>query len=158
MVENVVTTGVDALLNLLHKEERIALFDAAKKLHVPGNTVQSWVDFLVEEHIVGIEYKFTKPYIYLNRAEKKDKKQEKKEKDALADLKKDYFARAKSKKIPEDKIPQLWQSHLRHELASLQSYFYEQATRRGVQSKEQQHNLWSEYHQSLLKKIQEIGQ
>ena len=41
--------------------------DASKILKLPMNVVQSLVDFLVEEKIFGIEYKFTTPYIYISQ-------------------------------------------------------------------------------------------
>ena len=53
MPDDTITTGVDALLELLKSTEKIAMPDAAKKLNVPLDTLQSWVDFLVEERIIG---------------------------------------------------------------------------------------------------------
>ena len=71
MGDDTVTTEVDDLLAYLKGKERVALQDAATVLNVTPETIQAWVDFLVEEKILGIEYKFTKPFIYLNKEEKK---------------------------------------------------------------------------------------
>ena len=79
MTEEVVRTGVDDLLELLEHSAKIPLADAAAKLNVDAGVIQAWVDFLVEEGIVGIEYKFTTPYIYLNKTVSGSKAEEIKE-------------------------------------------------------------------------------
>jgi len=152
-MEEVITTGVDALLDLLRESDKIALGDAASKLNVPIDTLQSWVDFLVEERIVGIEYTFTKPFIYLNR----DKPQKKKAAPTpqLREIKKEYEARARKKKIPPEQIPQLWEAHVQQELAYLEPFFNEQVQRRGVQDTEERRKLWQTYTKQLLGRLQE---
>ena len=77
---SVITTGVDRLLEYLKGKDLVELKQAARDLGVPVVTLQSWTDFLVEENIVGVEYKFTSPFIYLIEKGKPRKKgsQEKK--------------------------------------------------------------------------------
>ena len=53
--DETVRTGVDDLLELLKKVDKINLADAAQKLGISSTLLQSWVDFLVEEEILGIE-------------------------------------------------------------------------------------------------------
>lgn len=155
MVEDVITTGVDALLDLLRSTDKIAMGDAATQLRIPLETLQSWVDFLVEERIVGIEYTFTKPYIYLNRDEQKEKK-ESSPLPKLKVIKQEYESRARKKKIPADQVPQLWEAHVRQELAYLEPFFNEQSQRRGVQNTEERRTLWQEYTNKLMKRLQEV--
>ena len=155
MVDETITTGVDALLELLKKTEKISIQDAANELHIPLDTLQSWVDFLVEERIVGIEYKFTKPFIYLNKEETKiDSKSSKGP--TLHELKKEYMQRAKEKKIPEEKIAALWESHVHQELAYLEPFFTEQAQRRGVQDTRQVRALWKSYVNDLMTRLEQV--
>lgn len=154
MVDEMITTGVDALLDLLRTTEKISLVDAASQLRVPLDTLQSWVDFLVEERIVGIEYKFTKPFIYLNRDQPKEQKASKIP--ALKEIKKEYFSHAKQKQIPETKIQQLWESHVNQELAYLEPFFTEHAQRRGITDSHERRKLWREYTQGLLKRLQGV--
>ena len=76
--DSIIRTVADELFELVKKAKRISVEDAAKQLKVPITTVQTLVDFLVEEKVFGIEYKFTTPYIYLYRdslqqAKSKDK-------------------------------------------------------------------------------------
>jgi hypothetical protein len=117
-------------------------------LNVPIDTLQAWVDFLVEEKILGIEYKFTKPFIYLNK-EDKPKKTKLLEKTAvpLSQIKEEYTARARSKQIPEAKIAELWHSHVLESLHTKKAYFLEQTAHRRIPNAEQ---LWEEYQRSLL--------
>ena len=64
MGNEILKTSVDDLYELVESRKKISVDDAAKLLKLPVNIVQSLVDFLVEESIFGIEYKFTTPYIY----------------------------------------------------------------------------------------------
>ncbi|HEC96339.1 MAG TPA: hypothetical protein ENI59_01520, partial [Euryarchaeota archaeon] len=68
MAEKTIKTGVDQLIELLKRVEKIEMSKAAKEINVPLKTLQKWVDFLAEEGLIGIEYKFTTPYIYLNKS------------------------------------------------------------------------------------------
>jgi len=56
-------TGVDKLVNLVRKNKRVSLADAAKQLGVSTVVVEEWADFLEEEGIISMEYKFTTPYL-----------------------------------------------------------------------------------------------
>src|SRR4051794_5061214 len=104
MGEDVITTGVDDLLDYLKGKDRVSMQDAAQFLSVTMDTLQAWTDFLVEEKILGIEYKFTKPFIYLNHEEKSKKKQIVEQTSVpLEQIKSEYMERAKSKQIPLSK-------------------------------------------------------
>lgn len=65
--KSMITTAVDDLIHLVKESGKISLMEAAKQLDVPQKTVETWVDFLVEEERLSIEYKFTTPYIFLNK-------------------------------------------------------------------------------------------
>lgn len=150
MVDDIVTTGVDDLLALLKEVDKIPMLDASKKLKVPTETLQSWVDFLVEEKIVGLEYKFTKPYIYLNRdavTKKNDSLP------SLSEIKSVYIKRAKDKKIPLQQIPALWDAHIRQELTFMEPYFNERAQKKGVQDLVKRKKLWNDYVNDLMNRL-----
>jgi hypothetical protein len=150
MGEETITTGVDELLTYLQGKDRVAMQDAAVYLNIPLDTLQAWVDFLVEEKILGIEYKFTKPFIYLNKEEKtKRSKLVEKTTVPLSQIKEEYFAHAKLKKIPESKIAELWRAHVIEALSTKKAYFIEQATRRHIPDAESQ---WEEYQRNLLQR------
>jgi hypothetical protein len=117
-------------------------------LNVPPQTLQAWVDFLVEEKILGIEYKFTKPFIYLNREDKPKKNQIiEHTTESLEQVKEAYFQRARTKQIPEQKIDELWRLHVLEALQGKKAYFFEQASRRSMANPQQ---LWEEYQRNLL--------
>jgi len=69
---SIIETGVDKLVNLVNARGRIAASDAAKELGVSSTVVMEWADFLEEEGIINIEYKFTKPYLVARKLGKKD--------------------------------------------------------------------------------------
>lgn len=145
MEEERVKTGVDALIAFLEQKDKVSIKDAAQAIHTPESTVQLWVDFLVEERIIGVEYKFTKPYIFLNKKAKEDIKTDVEEKDlSLTHFKEEFFAKAKKDKIPEEKIPQLWKNHLLEALNKEKDFFIREALNRDLQ---QPNHLFERYKQ-----------
>ncbi len=71
-----VRTGADRLLELVKGSREIALADAAQQLGVPLPTVEAWANFLEEDGLIAIKYKFTTPYLYppeVPKAEAKNK-------------------------------------------------------------------------------------
>ena len=142
-----VKTGVDGLLDLLKQKEKVSLSEAAKKLGMDEQTVKLWVDFLVEEKIVGIEYKFTKPYLYLNKKEEKVKgKIIEQEKIDINHFKEDFEQRAKESSIPQQQVSFLWKDHVLNQLELEKPFFFREARKRGLQDIEK---LWEEYKQGL---------
>jgi len=148
MVDETIKTGVDELIELLKITDRISIPDAAKKLKIPQSTLQSWVDFLVEENILGIEYKFTKPFIFLNR-EKGDIKPEvtDEEKVSLERFKDDFKLKAIRKNIPEQMIDTLWVNHLKNEVEKQRVYFSKEARKRNLNNIEL---LWNRYKRTMI--------
>jgi len=144
MKEDVVRTGVDELLDLLSSNTKISLTEVAAKLKLDVNVVQAWVDFLVEEGIVGIEYKFTTPYIYMNK--KVDKREEnileKEDNYNMQFFKKQFWNKAKNNNIPEGQIEMLWKNHVIQALELQRKYFFFEAQRRKLTNVDQ---LWQEY-------------
>jgi hypothetical protein len=144
MTEEVVRTGVDELLDLLAHSAKIPLTEVATKLKVDSGVVQAWVDFLVEEGIVGIEYRFTTPYIYLNKV--MNKKQEdaviKEESYNIQYFKKQFWEKARANNIPEKQIDMLWKNHVIQALELQKKYFFFESQRRKLNNIDQ---LWHEY-------------
>lgn len=137
-----VQTGVDKLMQLVKDEERISLSDAAKKLQTPETTIQAWVDFLVEEHLLGIEYKFTTPYIYINNQERVNRVSEEQENYTLAEFRNGFYKKANEKELPAERVPALWKEHLRYTVNQQKRFFVEECRRRGVPEPE---DLFEDY-------------
>ncbi|MFW5865506.1 MAG: hypothetical protein ACOCU6_00245 [Nanoarchaeota archaeon] len=131
MVEETVTTGVDKLLEYLEGKEKVSLKEAAETIKISEETLQLWVDFLVEERIVGMEYKFTKPYIYLNK-KTKTAPVKKREKTTFKMLKEEYIENAKKKQISEEKAEEFWINSLTEAIDKREDYFYKEAKKRNL--------------------------
>jgi len=89
LTTSVIETGVDKLVNLVNLKEKISSADAAKELGVSTTVVMEWADFLEEEGIIKVEYKFTKPFLIARKLAKKDVQEKAKEFSG----KKDVFVR-----------------------------------------------------------------
>lgn len=136
-----IVTGVDALIDLLKKTNRIEVDTAAKKLGYPTEAVQSWVDFLVEENLVGVDYKLTKPVIYLNTT-KKAKDPYINLKQEFESYKKEFNANTNKKEKNKEKEAFEWKEHVLGKLDLLKQFFYSEAEKRGLKNPDK---LWEEY-------------
>lgn len=56
-------TGVDQLLNLVQTKGRVSIDEAAKELGLGKTIVREWAEFLEDEGIVNLEFKFSKVFI-----------------------------------------------------------------------------------------------
>ncbi|MCF7871430.1 hypothetical protein K9L97_00165 [Candidatus Woesearchaeota archaeon] len=135
----IITTGVDKLVDFLRGKKQIELKEAAKMLHVPTEIVQKWVDFLIEEHILGMEYKFTTPYIYLIEEENNNK--------TIKELKKEFQIKAKNNKLNETKSDFLWKNQIQQALTNKKSFFYKEAEKRHLTNIDY---LWETYKKMVM--------
>lgn len=145
-----VETGVDELIRYLRTKGKVSLKEASTHLNIPEQTLQLWLDFLVEERIIGMEYKFTKPYIFLNEDDKSrilDSKEEPKKDVTIDTFKEEFFANAKRKQMPESKIPMLWQAHLTTDIERQKEFFMAEANKRSIKNPER---VFAVYKRRLL--------
>lgn len=148
MADELITTGVDTLLDLLKNVNKIPLADAAQKLGISVGLLQSWVDFLVEEEIIGVEYKFTKPIIYLNKMPKESEVSVKEDESLTIEVhKEDFKNRAAQRNIPVDKVEFFWRNHVKDAVNAKKEFFYREARKRNLMSID---SLWNEYIEKLL--------
>jgi len=70
--DSLLKTGVDRLVSLIQEKKRVSVPQAAKELGVSPVVVEEWADFLEEDGIISIDYKFATPWLI----EKKLKKEE----------------------------------------------------------------------------------
>lgn len=140
----VLRTVADELFDLVKKSNKISVEEAAKKLKMPVATIESLADFLVEERVFGIEYKFTTPYIYLfkeglvsiagkGRSFTKD-----------LVTKEQFYKQAKKRNIPYEYIEGLWRKYFKQNLQFLREEFLKKARDKKV-SEDKIEGLWKKY-------------
>ena len=137
-------TSADELLDLVKRSGKISVEEAAKKLRSPLATVQELVDFLVEERIFGIEYKFTTPYIYLYKEGVKGPTG--KDKSFAKELitKEQFYEKAKQREVPYENIEGLWRKYLKQNLVHIREEFLRKANEKKV-PEEKVEELWNKY-------------
>jgi len=139
----VLKTSADDLYELVKSREKISIEEAAKLLKMPASTIQALVDFLVEDGIFGIEYKFTTPYIYISH--KKVRKVDVKTSFPKKPItKEEFFQKAGKWNISPEKIKDLWKKYIEENIVSIKEYFYIKAHSRNIQ-KEKIDSLWKQY-------------
>jgi len=140
----VLRTVVDELLDLVKARKKISVEDAAKELKMSMSSAQSIVDFLVEEKVFGIEYKFTTPYIYLYseapvmaRAKEKGFTEDMITKDI-------FYRKARDKNVPQEFIEGMWRKFLKSHLIQIRGEFIKMSKEKKI-SEEKIEELWARY-------------
>ena len=142
--DNVIRTIADELFELVKKTKRISVEDASKKLRVPFAAIESLVNFLVEEKVFGIEYKFTTPYIYLYKEGVKESAKERRNISKELLTKEQFYKLAKEKGISYEQIEGLWRDYLQKNLMYLKEEFSKKARDRQIPDDRMQY-LWTKY-------------
>ncbi len=142
--DSVLRTAADELLEIVKKNRKISVEEAAKKLKMPIASVQALVDFLVEEKIFGIEYKFTTPYVYLykDNISESARKEEGFAKGLVT--KEQFYEKAKQKKVPYEQIEELWRKYLQQNLTHMRESFLKKAREKKVPEGKIE-ELWKKY-------------
>ncbi len=89
MSQRNIETGVDKLLDLINRKNKVSTNDAANELGVGLPVIQEWADFLEDEGLITIEYKLSRTYL----CERKLSKGEVEKKTKEYSSKKDAFTR-----------------------------------------------------------------
>jgi len=137
-------TGVDDFMRCLEDGKKHSLQEIVSSLNIDMTTLQLWVDFLVEEKIIGVEYSFTKPFVFLNQPKNVIKQEEV---IGISYFKDEFYNAAKLKKIPENKIEFFWKRHITDEINRLKELFMREARKRHLKNVEV---LWNNYKEGIL--------
>lgn len=142
--DSLLRTSADELFELVKKSSKISVEEAAKKLKMPIQTIQALADFLVEEKVFGIEYKFTTPFLYLykegiNEAKGKDKGFT----NGLV-TKEQFYEKAKGKNTPYEHIEGMWRKYLQQNLVYIREEFLKKAKEKKI-PEQRIDGLWKKY-------------
>ena len=142
--ETLIRTIADELFELVKNKGKISVEEAAKEMKMPLATIQALVDFLVEEKVFDIEYKFTTPYVYLYKEGLKAARA--KDKSFAKDLvtKEQFYEAAKRKKVPYEYIEGLWRKYLKQNITNMRGEFLIKAKEKKV-PEEKVEDLWQRY-------------
>jgi len=142
--EEIVRTDVDDFLDLVKRKKKISISEAAKEMGTGTETIQAWTDFLVEEKIVGTEYRFTTQYIY--PVEEKDKGID------ISyigfDTKEEFIEKARRRNISDTQIKLLWLKYLNMYRETMKEVFYQKALAKKMDKKKID-ELWKKYSEYL---------
>ena len=139
-----IKTIADELLDLVRKKKKISVEEASKKLKIPLEAMQSIVDFLVEEKVFGIEYKFTTPYIYMYSDDEKKPVQKSRGFGKEFITKEQFFEKAKAKSVPYEHIEVMWRKYLQQNLSLIREEFFKKAKEKGAPQNKVD-DLWRKY-------------
>ncbi|MCC7574312.1 hypothetical protein KO361_01870 [Candidatus Woesearchaeota archaeon] len=140
MGEETIQTEVDRLIDILKTKKKVELSKLAKELKVSEDIVQNWVDFLVEEKIVAMDYDLTKPTVSIIEDESKTGKPNENE---IQNYKKKFQNDA----TKQGNVEFLWKQHILENLESMKTFFYSEAETRDLENIDQ---LWEEFKTKVI--------
>ena len=142
--DSIIRTVADELFELVKKRSKISVEDASKQLKIPIATIQALVDFLVEEKVFGIEYKFTTPYVYLYKEGVRQSKVKEKSFAKEFVTKEQFYEKAKEKNMPYENIEGLWRKYLQENISRMREEFLRKAKEKKA-PEEKIEGLWKKY-------------
>ena len=142
--DSIIRTIADDLFELVKKRSKISVEEASKQLKIPIATIQALVDFLVEEKVFGIEYKFTTPYVYLYKEGVRQSKGKEKSFAKEFVTKEQFYEKAKEKDMPYEYIEGLWRKYLQRNMVNIREEFLRKTTEKKV-PEERIEELWKKY-------------
>lgn len=87
-VDELISTGVDQLINVVFNKKRVKLEDVANELGISQSVIQEWVKILEDQGLIRMEFSFTTPYLVWAGQDFKEPeniKHVKSDRDSLAD-------------------------------------------------------------------------
>ncbi len=142
--DRIVRTAADELFDLVKKSKKVSVEEASKVMKIPLPTVQALVDFLVEEKVFGIEYKFTTPYVYLYKENLTEAKKREKSFTKGLVTKEEFYEKVKKRNIPYEYIEGLWRKYLKQNIINLRQEFVTKSNEKKIQP-EKMEELWQKY-------------
>ena len=140
----VLKTDVDDFISFVKEKGKVTFSEASKQLNIPESTIEAWSDFLVEERVLGIEYKFTTAYIYMDISALGVKH----DGNMQLETKEEFFEKASKRKIPQYEIMNMWVKYLSLNLERIKAVFMVRAAERGL-GQEKADSLWRKYYDQL---------
>ena len=134
------TTDVDKFIELVKTRKKLTIAEAAHELKASQKTVQAWTDFLVEEKILGVEYKFTTQYIYYNM----DPNEGLSVTYSGFDTREEFYDKAKRKGLKETQIRMLWLKYINLNRESMRTVFYDKCIEKHI-PEDKIDILWKKY-------------
>jgi phage antirepressor YoqD-like protein len=147
METDIIRTDVDNFIKIVKLKGKITVSEAAKLLNINEKTIQSWTDFLVEEQILGTEYKFTTQYVYINEDKTTNKYYN--EDNNEDNIKKKFFDKARAKLISETNIKLLWNKYLNENKYKIKDTFVKKCKEKLIVDNKIE-ELWKKYYDMLI--------
>lgn len=142
--DSIIRTAADELFELVKKSKKVSVEDASKIMKMPLSIVQALVDFLVEEKVFGIEYKFTTPYVYLYKEGLKEAKKREKSFTKGLVTKEEFYEKAKKRNVPYEYIEGLWRKYLKQNIIKLREEFVSKSKEKKIAAGKIE-ELWQKY-------------
>lgn len=146
MLNKVLTTPVDELVNIVKSNKNINIRLLSTKLKIPSEIIERWLVILEEFNILKITYKGFEGYV--NYIEKIDSIIEQKEKIDVENLKSSFLKKSKLKNLSGKKTQELWTEFIKTYEQDIKDLFTDKAKSKGYKLNKIE-NAWLLYKKDL---------
>ena len=149
MLNKVLNTPVDDLVELIKNNKNCTINFLVKKLNLPIEAVEKWIVILEEYNIIKVNYRGFEGYV--NYIEKKDENEKKKEKDTNIDkLKETFVEKSIQRGLTNSQMKAIWPKFVSQYEREIREKFFYMAKEKGYDSYKIA-DAWNRYREDLLK-------
>ena len=148
MLNKVLLTPVDDLVELVKINPNCSVSFVRDKIRMPQEIVEKWIVVLEEYNILSVNYKGFEGYLNISEHMKKDE-EEKKAID-VEKLKDIFIERSKIKKFDYNKMQQLWPLFLKEYEGEIKALFEDKAKSKGYDANKVE-KAWARYKEELIR-------
>ncbi len=124
MLNKVLDTPVDTLVELVRKNENCSISFLKNNLKVSVEIIEKWLVILEEYEILKVQYNGLEGYVKLGKKEKENIKKKEFDLERLKDI---FIESSKKKKISYEKMKKIWPLFLIEKEEEIKKLFYEKA-------------------------------
>jgi DNA-binding transcriptional regulator YhcF (GntR family) len=149
MLNKVLNTPVDNLVELVKSNKDCTISFLVQKLNLPIEVVEKWVVVLEEYKIIKVNYRGFEGYVsYVEN--KKDEEDEKEEAINIENLKENFIEKSKKRNLTTAQMESLWPKFISQYKSEIREIFFDMAKKRGYDSYKIA-QAWNKYSEELLK-------
>jgi hypothetical protein len=150
MLNKILTTPIDQLVDLVKKNENCTINFLKNSLKVPYEIVEKWILILEEYKVIEVHYKGFEGFVKYVKKEDDLQKDEKKTNDIdIYHLKESFVKKSKIRKIEDGDMKKLWPKFVLSYEVEIKEIFLEEAKKRKFNEK-MTNVAWRRYREELI--------
>ena len=145
MQNNVISTPIDELVNIVKENQNCSITMLRTKLRLPSDLIEKWLVILEEYKVIEVKYKGFEGYVKIH-----EEKIDEKIKDNLdiGFIKENFLDKAKDRGLTMDKIRKIWPSFIKEYELEIKKAFVEKSKKQHYEPARIE-KAWEKYRHEL---------